>query len=444
MKKKTIDMTNGSIVKSLILFSLPLLVSSIIQQMYNTVDLLFVGNILGTSSAAAVGAGSMLITCLIGLFSGMAVGTNVVLAKFFGSSDNENLKKGIHTAISIAFAGGIIITIIGISGAPYFLKLMNTPNNIMNDAVSYIRIYFISITSMILYNMCSGIIRAGGNSKIPMMAQFIGGIINIFANILFLYIFNFGIKGSAVATLFSQTVSAIIVILYLVKQKGEFHFDFRSLKIHKDVMKKIIIIGVPAGIQALVISLSNVTVQSYINSLDVYSITAFVCYTKIELLIYYPIVAIGQAVMTFTGQNMGAKKIDRMKKGAYISIALGMTIVFILSMSLLKSGSFWFGLFDSDINVISKGLDIISVTFPFYIVYVIMEVLSSAIRGTGKSIPPMIIILSNVCILRILLLYLIVPHVYNVKGIAVVYPITWISSAICLLVYYIFFNKINQ
>ena len=444
MKKKTIDMTNGSIVKSLILFSLPLLVSSIIQQMYNTVDLLFVGNILGTSSAAAVGAGSMLITCLIGLFSGMAVGTNVVLAKFFGSSDNENLKKGIHTAISIAFAGGIIITIIGISGAPYFLKLMNTPNNIMNDAVSYIRIYFISITSMILYNMCSGIIRAGGNSKIPMMAQFIGGIINIFANILFLYIFNFGIKGSAVATLFSQTVSAIIVLLYLVKQKGEFHFDFRSLKIHKDVMKKIIIIGVPAGIQALVISLSNVTVQSYINSLDVYSITAFVCYTKIELLIYYPIVAIGQAVMTFTGQNMGAKKIDRMKKGAYISIALGMTIVFILSMSLLKSGSFWFGLFDSDINVISKGLDIISVTFPFYIVYVIMEVLSSAIRGTGKSIPPMIIILSNVCILRILLLYLIVPHVYNVKGIAVVYPITWISSAICLLVYYIFFNKINQ
>ena len=441
MKKKTLDMTNGSIVKSLILFSLPLLISSIIQQMYNTVDLLFVGNILGTSSAAAVGAGSMLITCLIGLFSGMAVGTNVVLARFFGSGDNENLKKGIHTAISIAFVGGIIITIIGISGAPYFLRLMNTPHNIMNDAISYIRIYFISITPMILYNICSGIIRAGGNSKIPMIAQFIGGIINILANILLLYIFNLGIKGSAVATLFSQTVSALIVLLYLAKQNGEFHFVFRSLKIHKDVMKKIIIIGVPAGIQSLVISLSNVTVQSYINSLDVYSIAAFVCYTKIELLIYYPIVAMGQAVMTFTGQNMGAQKIDRMKKGTYISIASGMTIVFILSMILLKSGAFWFGLFDSDINVISKGIDIISVTFPFYIVYVIMEVLSSAIRGAGKSIPPMIIILSNVCILRILLLYFIVPHVYSVKGIAIVYPITWISSAICIFLYYLSFMR---
>lgn len=206
-------------------------------------------------------------------------------------------------------------------------------------------------------------------------------------------------------------------------------------------MKKIIIIGVPAGIQSLVISLSNVTVQSYINSLDVYSIAAFVCYTKIELLIYYPIVAMGQAVMTFTSQNMGAQKIDRMKKGTYISIFSGIIIVFILSMSLLKSGAFWFGLFDSDINVISKGIDIISVTFPFYIVYVIMEVLSSAIRGAGKSIPPMIIILSNVCILRILLLYFIVPHVYSVKGIAVVYPITWISSAICILVYYLFFMR---
>lgn len=194
---KTIDMTKGSISRNLLLFSIPLLISSIIQQMYNTVDLLFVGNTLGTNSAAAVGAGSMLITCLIGLFSGLAVGTNVVLAKIFGYGDKEKFSRGLHTAILIALIGGIFLTLIGLIGAPYFLNFINTPNNIMNEAVSYIRIYFISITSMLIYNMCSGIIRAGGNSKLPMIAQFIGGIVNIASNIIFINILNYGIKASS-------------------------------------------------------------------------------------------------------------------------------------------------------------------------------------------------------------------------------------------------------
>ncbi|WP_294354209.1 MATE family efflux transporter [uncultured Clostridium sp.] len=436
-KTKTLDMTKGSIGKSLFLFSIPLFISSIIQQMYNTVDLIFVGNYLGTNSAAAVGAGSMLITCLIGLFSGLAVGTNVVLAKIFGCGDKERFLRGFHTALLTAIIGGIILTIIGIIGAPYFLKLMKTPLPIMNEAVSYIRIYFLSITSMLVYNTCSGIIRAGGNSNIPMIAQFTGGIINIFANTLLIYILDMGIKGTALATLFSQTTAALYVLLHLCTGDKEFEFNFKNLKIHKDILKEIIIIGIPAGIQSLVISLSNVVVQSYINCLDIDSIAAFICYIKVELLLYYPIMAIGQAIMTFTGQNIGAGNIDRMKRGIRISIIYGIFMIIVVGNLLLKNGEFWFGLFDSDLNVISKGIEIISVTFPFYFVYVVMEVLSSAIRGSGKSIPPMIIILSNICALRIFILYIISPHIEGVKGIAVVYPITWITTSLFMAGYYL-------
>lgn len=440
-KKKTIDMTQGSIGRGLILFSIPLFLSSLIQQMYNTVDLLFVGNFLGKESAAAVGASSMLITCIIGLFSGMAVGTNVILAKIFGTGDKIQLKKGIHTAVSIALLGGIILTIAGLMGSRYFLKLMNTPEEIMVSALEYIRIYFISITAMLVYNMASGIIRAGGNSRMPMVAQFIGGLINIATNIIFIYILDLGIKGAALATFFSQTTAAALVIIYLLKEKEEFNLNLKALRIDGNILREISIVGVPAGIQSLVISLSNVVAQSYINALDVDSIAAFTAYFKIELLLYYPILAMGQAIMTFTAQNIGAGKIERVKKGTKLCIIVGIIFTLIASRLLISSGNFWLSLFNSDNNVVRMGVEIISITFPFYFIYVILEVLSAAIRGSGKAIPPMIIILSNICLLRVILLYFITPIMNNVKGVAVAYPITWASTALFMAIYYFYQTK---
>lgn len=437
------DMTKGSIGKSLILFAIPLLLSSIIQQMYNTVDLLFVGNILGTDAAAAVGASSMLITCIIGFFSGMAVGTNVVLARIFGKGNKKDFKKGVHTAITIAFIGGIILTLIGIIGSEFFLRLMNTPEKIMNSAVEYIRIYFISITSMLVYNMGSGIIRASGNSRIPMISQFIGGIINIGANTVLVLIFGLGIKGAAWATFLSQTTAAVLVILYIIKDKEDFNLNLKDLKVNSTIISQIAIVGIPAGIQTLVISLSNVVAQSYINSLDIDSIAAFTAYFKVELLLYYPIVAMGQAIMTFTGQNIGAGKILRVKKGTKLCIIFGVILTVINSGLLLWSGDTWFGLFNSDNIVIDKGIEIISITFPFYFIYVILEVLSASIRGAGKSIPPMIIILSNICLLRVILLSFIVPSMQSVRGVAITYPITWATTAVCMWIFYIYQMKKN-
>lgn len=440
-KRKTLDMTEGSIVKSLLLFAVPLLVSSVIQQMYNTVDLLFAGNFIGTEAQSAVGAGSMMITCIIGLFSGLAVGTNVVLSRIFGAKDMKKLKKGIHTAVYISIVGGIFLTIIGEIGAEYFLKLIHTPENIISEALSYIRIYLISITSMLIYNICSGIVRAGGDSNTPMIIQFAGGLINILSNAVFIAVLDLGIRGAAIATFFSQTVAAVLIIIYLVKDKGCFNLDFKCLALDTRILKEIFYVGIPAGIQSLVITLSNVVVQSYINALGVDSIAAFTCYLKLELLIYYPIMAIGQSIMTFAGQNIGAYKMERMKKGTILCIICGICLTIVTSITVLTFGEFLFGLFNSDVIVISKGMDIIKITFPFYFVYVVLEVLSCAVRGSGKSIPPMIIILSNICVLRVILLYFIVPHINNVQGIAVTYPITWITTSACMIAFYIYNNK---
>lgn len=439
------NMTEGSIIKSLTLFALPLLLSSIIQQMYNTVDLLFVGNVLGKDAAAAVGASSMLITCIIGFFSGISVGANVILAKIFGSNNKNELKKGVNTAISIALIAGVILTVIGVIGAKVFLNLMNTPSEIMREAVAYIRIYFLSITSMLVYNIGSGIIRASGNSKTPMIVQFIGGVINILANTIFIVILELGIEGAAWATFFSQNIVAILVIIYIIKDTKYYNLNLKELKVDKGMAFKIALIGIPAGIQALVISLSNVVTQSYINSLDIDAIAAFTAYFKIELLLYYPIVAIGQAVMTFIAQNIGSGKISRVIKGAHIAIVFGIILTIINSNIVLYSGSFWFGLFNSDSVVINRGAQIIAITFPFYFIYVILEVLSAVIRGMGKSIQPMIVILLNICLLRVILLYFTVPLMNSVKGIAITYPITWLSTTVFMVIIYIYqIRKLNN
>lgn len=432
------NMTRGSIIKTLILFALPLLLSSIIQQMYNTVDLLFVGNILGKEAAAAVGASSMIITCIIGFFSGISVGTNVILAKIFGSKNKNEFKSATCTAISIALIAGSILTLIGIAGSKVLLSLINTPNAIIEPAIQYIRIYFLSITSMLVYNMGSGIIRASGNSHIPMIVQFIGGLINIASNTVFIVILGLGIKGAAWATFFSQTTAAILVVLYIIKDKKNYNVKLKELKIDKNILSQISIIGIPAGIQTLVISLSNIVAQSYINSLDVDSIAAFTAYFKIELLLYYPILAVGQAIMTFTGQNIGAGKVARVIKGTNICIVFGIVLTMVNSKMLLLSGDIWFRLFNSDTIVITRGIEIISITFPFYFMYVILEVLSAVIRGSGKSIGPMIIIIFNICLFRVALLYIIVPLMENVKGVAITYPITWLSTAMCMVVLYVY------
>ena len=429
---KSGNFTGGIIWKQLILFALPLLGSSFIQQLYNTVDLIFVGRFIGKEASAAIGASSLIITCLVGFFSGMSVGSSVVISQIFGSNDKIRLRRAVHSAIGLSLIGGFFLMGIGYIGAPVFLKWMNTPVSILPTAVSYLRIYFLSLVSILLYNIGAGILRAVGNSRVPMYCQLFGGIINVIMDAVFVVAFKNGINGVAWATLLSQSAAGLLVFFYLMRTPEGFRVEIKNLRIHIDIFKEILKVGIPAGIQSLVITLSNVFAQYHINGLGVDAIAAFTAYFKVELVMYLPIVALGQTIMTFSGQNYGAGKYKRVRQGTKMCICLGIGLIVSIGILTLVFIEPAFGIFTRDASVIYYGKRIAQISFPFYGISVILEILGGAIRGMGKAIPPMIIILLNICLLRSILLFVLMPIYPDVRTVAATYPITWTTTAICM------------
>ncbi|GAU78846.1 MATE family efflux transporter [Fusibacter sp. 3D3] len=438
------NMTEGVIWKEILLFALPLLGTSFIQQLYNTVDLIFVGNVLGKEATAAVGASTLFVTCLVGFFSGLSIGSGVVASQVFGGGDNKELQKVIHSAIVISLICGGLIMGIGLAFSRFFLKWVNTPYEIRPIAIQYMRVFFVSSIPLITYNMGAGIIRALGNARAPMYIQLIGGIMNVVMNALFLLVFKLGVTGVAMATLFSQSLAAILVLSYLRKQSEMFEFTFKKLRLHIEYFYKILKIGVPVGLQALVITLSNVFVQYNVNQLGIDALAAFTAYFKVELLIYLPIIAFGQAITTFSSQNIGAKVFNRVKEGTFICMLMGLGVTVVLSGVVLLWGRQLFGLINRDLAVLDLGVKIISRTVPFYWLYLIIEVLGGSIRGGAKTFPPMLIILSNICVLRTVLLYILTVNYKGIESIAVTYPITWASTALFMLGYYLKSNWMGK
>ena len=435
------DLTQGPIRKKILLFAVPLLLSSLIQQLYNTVDLIFVGNFIGKSASSAIGVSSLLVTCLVGFFSGMSVGSSVVVSHLYGSKDKGKLYQTVHTAVALSFVGGILLMLLGYFLAPHYLKLINTPVTLQADAVSYLRIYFVSLISVMTYNIGSGVLRALGDSYTPLYAQIVGGIMNVLANTLFIVVFDFGITGAAWATMISQSFAAAIVLYKLTKLDSAYALRLPKIKINWEILKRIIQIGIPAGMQSLVITFSNVMAQFQINSLGENQIAAFTAYFKVELIIYLPIVAIGQAAMTFVGQNIGAKNYERVHTGTRQILIMGMILIVPLSLGALAMGPILFRVFTNDVSVIDLGLQIIQVTFPFYFIYPILQVLGDSLRGMGKVHQPMLIVLINICIIRTILLFIIVPRYPDIRGVAVTYPITWGLTSVCMVAYYLYHKK---
>lgn len=440
------NLTQGSIGKGILVFLLPLLASTLIQQLYNTVDLIFVGKFCSTEATAAIGASSLIITCLIGFFNGMAVGTNVVAAHIYGKQDKKGLKNVIQTVFMIGLIGGLIVTIIGIYFAPIFLKYMNTPQSILDVAVKYLRIYTLSMISVVIYNLLCGILRAIGDSKSPMMFQIFGGIVNIIADFIFIVILKMDVQGAAIATLLSQTLTAILTIRYFYKRKEEPKLHFTMNIFDQEIFKKILMIGIPAGVQSIVITLSNIIIQSQINSFGVDAIAAFTSYFKIELILYLPIIVLGQALVSFVGQNYGAKQYDRINKGVKYSMVVSVIITMVVSTLMIINSDYVFAIFTSNVDVMKYGKEIVFITFPFYFLYAILECLSSQVRGRGISIPPMIITLFSFCGVRIIFLIVLLIKNNSISSIALTYPISWLSAVILtgLYVYYNFFKEVRE
>lgn len=441
MKNNSHTLTKGSVGKGILLFALPLLGSSLIQQLYSTVDLIFVGQLLGTKASAAIGASGLIVTCMIGFFNGMAVGTNVFAARHYGARRFEQLKKLIQTIFWTGIIGGFLLTVIGLVLSPVFLTWMGTPESIFPLAVQYLRIYMASMISVVSYNLLSGVLRALGDSRTPMLYQFFGGIINVFADFIFLYVFHMGVEGTAFATLFSQTFAAIGVMIHLYRLKEPYALRIRfsdcCLKEFTDILK----VGVPAGVQSIIITLSNIIIQSQINTLGVTSVASFTVYFRVELIIYLPIVALGQAVVSFIGQNYGASNWKRIKKGNRFCIFGGSLITFAVCILLIIAMPVILNVFTKDAAVAAQTLKIVKVTFPFYFFYTVLECFSSNLRGFGKAFLPMIVTVISFCGFRIIALFALMAKNPSPDKVALSYPISWGIAAAAMAILYVRNNR---
>lgn len=441
MKNNSHTLTKGSVGKGILLFALPLLGSSLIQQLYSTVDLIFVGQLLGTKASAAIGASGLIVTCMIGFFNGMAVGTNVFAARHYGARRFEQLKKLIQTIFWTGIIGGFFLTVIGLVLSPVFLTWMGTPESIFPLAVRYLRIYMASMISVVSYNLLSGVLRALGDSRTPMLYQFFGGIINVFADFIFLYVFHMGVEGTAFATLFSQTFAAIGVMIHLYRLKKTYALRIRfsdcSLKEFTDILK----VGVPAGVQSIIITLSNIIIQSQINTLGVTSVASFTVYFRVELIIYLPIVALGQAVVSFIGQNYGAGNWERIKKGNRLCIFGGSLITFAACILLIIAMPVILNVFTKDAAVAAQTLEIVKVTFPFYFFYTVLECFSSNLRGFGKAFLPVIVTVISFCGFRIVALFALMAKNPSPDKVALSYPISWGIAAAAMAILYVRNNR---
>lgn len=437
MKNNSHTLTKGSVGKGILLFALPLLGSSLIQQLYSTVDLIFVGQLLGTKASAAIGASGLIVTCMIGFFNGMAVGTNVFAARHYGARRFEQLKKLMQTIFWTGIIGGFLLTVIGLVLSPVFLTWMGTPESIFPLAVRYLRIYMASMISVVSYNLLSGVLRALGDSRTPMLYQFFGGIINVFADFIFLYVFHMGVEGTAFATLFSQTFAAIGVMIHLYRLEEPYALRIRfsdcSLKEFTDILK----VGVPAGVQSIIITLSNIIIQSQINTLGVTSVASFTVYFRVELIIYLPIVALGQAVVSFIGQNYGASNWKRIKKGNRLCIFGGSLITFAACILLIIAMPVILNVFTKDAAVAAQTLEIVKVTLPFYFFYTVLECFSSNLRGFGKAFLPMIVTVISFCGFRIVALFALMAKNPSPDKVALSYPISWGIAAAAMAMLYV-------
>lgn len=430
-------MTKGNILKEIVIFSIPLLVGNLFQQMYNIIDSVIVGNYVGVDALAAVGSSAPLINMMIGLFMGFSTGAGVIISQYFGAGDEKNLKKSTNTCVAVSFIGGVILTITGIILSKVMLGLIGTPVEVQEAANTYLKIYFMGGISIVVYNVVSGIMRAVGDSKTPLYFLCVASVINIILDIIFVKVLGFGIKGAGYATLISQTISAILVLITLLRQSDLYRVRLKSLKIDISILKKIIKVGIPAGLQQSVISFSNVLVQSYINLFGTDAVAGCGAYIKIDGFVILPVLSFGMASTIFIGQNYGAKKMDRVKKGAIISSLLSVGYSIAASVILLFFSRQVVSIFSSDENVICYAVKMLFYFAPFYIFSSGIQSCCGVLRGFSVSTPPMIIMVSNLCAVRLIWLFTMkhLNIINTIDYVCVGYPLTWATAFLCFMIY---------
>lgn len=433
--QKTTAMTEGNIWKQLFMFSVPLILGNLFQQLYNTVDSIIVGNYIGSEALAAVGSSGSLLNLLIGFCVGASAGAGVVISQYYGGKNPEGVHKAVHTTIAIAIVAGLFLTVAGIILSPLMLKAMGTPAEVFDQAVIYLQVYWGGILFNVIYNMAAGILNAVGNSRRSLIYLMIAAISNIFLDLLFVVVFKMGIVGAALATDVSQLLSSIFIILFLVRSKEVYRLKLKEIRFYDKMLGKIIRIGLPTGIQNIVISFSNVIVQSSVNSFGASVMAGFAAYVKIDGFNIMPVMSFSMAATTFTGQNIGAKKYDRVKKGMWVSLTMGVLYTIATGILLLLFAPQIIGVFTDNKEVVRYGVHILKFFCPFYYLLAIMHELSGTIRGTGKTVEPMMIALTSLCIFRVLWIMIVLRIEHRMDWLFIVYPISWLIGAVLTVLY---------
>ena len=434
-KKNTVLMTEGGIFKNLLFFATPLILGNLLQQMYNAVDSIIVGNYVGSNALAAVGAGASLIYLLIAFSLGASVGAGVIVSQYLGAKDKEGVHKAVHTAMTISIILGLILTAGGILFSRKLLVMMNTPAEILDDAACYLRIYSYGLIFNVVYNMAAGILNAAGNSRRSLMYLAAAAVVNIFMDLLLIAGLKIGVAGAAIATNFSQAISCILALWFLFRVPADYRISLKSLRIHKAMALRIIQIGLPTGIQNMVISFSNILIQASINQYGATAVAGFSAYLKIDGFNILPVLSFSMAITTFIGQNYGAGKYDRMKKGMWVTLFMGIVYTVLTGILLLTFSGQIMRLFSEDVGVITYGQTAMRYFCPFYWILAILHSLAGTVRGTGKSIPPMVVLLVSLCLFRIVWIQLVLPYYTSIEGIFILYPVSWLVGAVLMILY---------
>ena len=429
-------MTQGVIWKEILFFSIPLLLGNLFQQLYNAVDSIIVGNYIGDKALAAVGSSSPIINLLVSFFMGLAVGAGVVISQYYGARDIERMQKSIHTSLAFTLVAGIVLSMFGVCFTPTILRLVSTPSDVMQNSVLYLQIYFGGILFTMIYNMGSGILRAVGDSKNPLYFLILASILNIILDLLFVVKLQLGIAGVAWATLLSQCLSAFLVIRLLVHCDAEYKVTLSNIRFHGHQLKEIIRIGLPSGIQNAVVSFSNVIVQSNINAFGSSAMAGCGSYTKIDGFAVLPVMSYSMALTTFVGQNIGAKKFDRVKQGAKTGILMSVLTTLSITLLLVTFGKSILSIFTNEQEVIGYGLYMMRFLAPGYIFLAISHAFNGIIRGAGITTIPMIVMISCWCGLRLLWIFITVPIFQDIAVVFLGWPLTWVASALWLFIYY--------
>ena len=434
---KGTKLLNGSIWKGIVSFEIPLFLGNLFQQMYNTVDSLIVGNYLGSDALAAVSSSGSLIFLLVGFFNGIAVGAGVVISRYFGARDYENLRKAVHTDVAFGLVAGAILTVLGMVLAPQILVLMGTPESVMPNSISYFRTYFAGSLAFVMYNIVMGILQAVGDSRHPLYYLIFSSVINVVLDLLFVGKFGWGVGSAAAATAISQAASALLCLIRLIKSEDVYQVRLREIRFHGTQLRQIIQIGLPSGLQNSIISIANIVVQSNINKFGVMAVAGCGVYSKIEGFAFLPITCFAMSLTTFIGQNLGARQIDRAKRGAVFGILCSVSLAELVGLFVYFLMPYLAAAFDSSPQVVEIATRQAHVEALFYCLLAFSHCIAGILRGAGRSTVPMLVMLASWCLIRITYITVTVHFIPKLEVIFWAYPITWSISSVIFFLYFV-------